>query len=84
MHPSRTQIMAALETLGAAGYSLQPPASERVRLLSAAQVQELLGCGEHRARDIMREAGAVMLPGGDLRVRLQALDAWIARHSVPA
>jgi excisionase family DNA binding protein len=73
--------MAALETLAGAGFSIAPPAAERCRLLSVAQVAELLGVGQEKARSLAAEVpGSVRLPGGDIRVRLQELERWLERH----
>jgi hypothetical protein len=78
MSPSPVQVRAALETLGAAGFSLSAPASERLRLLSPAQVAELCAVHIETARSIVKSLpGSVMLPGGDLRARVVELEAWM-------
>ncbi len=81
MSPSRVQVVAAIETLSAAGFSFSGPAAERISLLSSSRVAELLDVSMARARDIMRDLpGSVMLPGGDLRCRVQELERWLDRH----
>lgn len=81
MSPSRTQIVAAIETLGAAGFSFSGPASERLALLSSARVAQLLDVGPAKAREIIRALpGSVMLPGGDLRCRAAELERWVDEH----
>lgn len=82
--PSRTQVMAAVETLTAAGFRIVGPAVERMRLLSVADIQEVLGVGEGKAREILRAMpGAVMLPGGDLRVSAVEVEKWIEARALP-
>lgn len=81
MTPSRVQIAAAIEVLGAAGFSFSGPSSERIALLSSARVAELLDVSPAKAREIMKALpGSVMLPGGDLRCRVQALEQWLDSH----
>ena len=79
--PTRIQIQAAIETLAAAGWRLQAPAGERIRLLSVAQVADLLEVGENRAREIVRSLpGSVLLPGNDLRARAHEVESWLDGH----
>lgn len=81
MTPSRHQLVAAIETLSAAGFSVSGPAAERISLLSSSRVAQLLDVSMARARDIMRDLpGSVMLPGGDLRCRVQDLERWLDQH----
>lgn len=81
MTPSRTQIVAAIEVLTTAGFSFSGPCAERIALLSSARVAELLDVGQARAREIMRSLpGSVMLPGGDMRCRVQELERWLDAH----
>ncbi len=81
MEPTRNQLLAALETLGAAGFSLTGPAVDRLSLLSVRKVSQLLEVGPDKARAIMRELpGSVMLPGGDLRARASDLDRYLDQH----
>jgi len=81
--PSAIQVSAALETLRAAGFTLQAPATERVRLLSPSDVAAAVGCGLDRARAIIQQLPrSVRLPGNDLRARPDDLDAWIDSHRI--
>jgi hypothetical protein len=67
----------------AAGFSFSGPASERISLLSSSRVARLLDVSLVRAREIMRELpGSVMLPGGDLRCRVQELERWLDQRPV--
>lgn len=81
--PSPIQVTAALETLRAAGWSLTPPVSERVRLMTPDDVATAIGCGLAKARDIIRALPrSVRLPGDDLRARPDELDAWLDAHNL--
>ena len=81
--PSPIQITAALETLRSAGWTISPPASERVRLMTPDDVASAVGCGLAKAREIIRQLPrSVRLPGDDLRARPQDLEAWIAAHAI--
>jgi hypothetical protein len=85
MSVSPIRLAAALETLQEAGWRLVAPASERLRLLRPSEVAELLGCGEVKARAIIRSLpNSVRLPGDDLRARPADLEAWQAAHRIPS
>jgi hypothetical protein len=74
-------IPAALEVLRAAGYELRPPETERLRLLSPADVAHLLGIGVAKAREIsLALPNTVRLPGGDIRATAADVSAWIDQH----
>jgi hypothetical protein len=84
MIASPVQIRAAVETLQAAGWTISGPQSERLALLSAARVAELLDVSPATARRIMAEVpGTVMLPGGDLRCRAISLERWLDERCTP-
>ncbi len=84
MEPTSLQIRAAVQTLSAAGWAISGPASERLALLSAGRVAELLDVSPATARRIMQEVpGTVMLPGGDLRCRVQSLERWLDERCTP-
>lgn len=81
MAPTRHQLLAALETLGAAGFSISAPSADRLALLSVRSVARLLEVGEDKARAVMRELpSTVMLPGGDLRARASDLERYLDEH----
>jgi hypothetical protein len=83
--PSSTQVRAALETLAAAGFSLTGPATARLQLIGAQELARLMDWSAAKARSVMQEAEhfrAIRLPGGDLRVRLTEVEAFIERHEV--
>jgi hypothetical protein len=83
--PSRTQILAAVETLMSAGWSISPPAMERIQLLDPHQVAEAIGCGLPRAREIITSLpNSVRIPGGELRARPTDLEAWIEGRRIGA
>lgn len=84
MSPTRTQIVAAAETLSAAGFTIRHPVSDRLQLLTVDEVRRILVCGEGKAREIVRSLPRpVMLPGGDLRARACELEAWLDARSEP-
>jgi hypothetical protein len=81
--PTSTQVRAALETLAAAGFSISGPATARVQLIGAQELARLMDWSPAKARSVMQEAEhfrAIRLPGGDLRVRLAEVEAFIDRH----
>lgn len=79
--PSRVQVMAALETIAAAGFSISPPAADRLALLSVKRVAQLLEVGEDKARAIVRDLpGSVILPGGDVRARVADVERYLDSH----
>jgi hypothetical protein len=83
--PTSTQVRAALETLQAAGFCVSAPASARVQLVGAQELARLMDWSPAKARSVMQEAEhfrAIRLPGGDLRVRLAEVEAFIDRHEV--
>ena len=83
--PTSTQVRAALETLQAAGFCVQAPAAARLQLVGVREFAGLMGWGEAKARAAMADAEhfrAVRLPGGDLRIRLAEVEAFIERHEV--
>lgn len=84
MSPTPLQIRAAVETLVGAGWTISGPASDRLALLSASRVAQLLDVSPATARKIMGELPkTVMLPGGDLRCRAAELEAWLDKHGRP-
>lgn len=81
--PSRTQVLAAVETLMSAGWTITPPAMERIQLLDPHQVAEAIGCGLPRAREIIAGLpGSVRLPGGELRARPADIEAWLEQRRI--
>jgi hypothetical protein len=81
--PSRTQVAAAVETLVAAGWKLNPPFEDRLRLLDPHQVSHLIDCGLPRAREIIAELPkSVRLPGGEVRARICDLERWMDQHAL--
>lgn len=74
-------VAAAMNRLLAAGWTLQAPSIERLRLLRPADVAEILGVGSNRAREIVHALpNSVRLPGDDLRARPSDLEEWISSH----
>lgn len=83
--PTSTQVRAALETLQAAGFAVSAPAAHRVQLVGAQELARLMDWSPAKARAVMADAEhfrAIRLPGGDLRVRLAEVEAFIERHEV--
>lgn len=81
--PSQLQVSAAVETLLAAGWTIQPPAHERLRLLCPQEVADLVGCGLARAREIIASLpSSARIPGGELRARPADLERWIDEHRI--
>lgn len=81
MTPNTIQVQAALETLRQAGWRLVPPVANRLQLLSVRETAAILGVHDDTAGGISKELpGTVMLPGGDLRVRLTDLEDFLRSH----
>lgn len=81
---SSQELLRASAILSDAGFRLVPPAVWHLRLLRPADVGEILGVCQRRAREIMRGLpGTVRLPGNDLRARPGELERWIKQHELP-
>jgi hypothetical protein len=83
--PTSTQVRAAMETLAAAGFSMTGPATARLQLVGAQELARLMDWSPAKARSAMQDAEhfrAIRLPGGDLRVRLTEVEAFVDRHEV--
>lgn len=79
--PVPISVAAAMNRLLAAGWTLQSPTIERLRLLRTAEVAEILGVSTNRAREIVHcLPNSVRLPGDDLRARPSDLEEWIQAH----
>ena len=78
MKPSPTQVAAALETLAAGGWRISPPPNVGLRLITVAELAEILSVSPRRARELAEVIpGTVRLPGNDIRVRESALQKWM-------
>lgn len=74
-------IPAALEVLRQAGFELRPPDSEKLRLLKPSEVAQLLGLSVVKSREIaLGLPHTVRLPGGDIRITVADLEAWVEQH----
>jgi hypothetical protein len=74
-------LMAALDTLRAAGFAVQAPAWARMASLSTSEVAQLLSVGPDGARGVMRQLpGTYTMPSGDLRCLAADLAAWQAQR----
>ena len=85
MNPSSIAVQAALQTLAAAGFTIQPPASARSQTVSPDELATLLRVNAATARRIMGEhfARLIRLPGGDLRVYLSDVEEFLANRASP-
>jgi hypothetical protein len=83
--PDPLAVRAAIDTLMAAGFSLQAPAHHRLQLVSLERFAEMAGWKD---TDTARRAvlayfpRRVRLPGGDLRVYLRDVEAFFAAREV--
>lgn len=79
--PTAIQVQAAVEVLAAAGWSVAPPVTAKLQLLSVGQVAQILDVHPDTARKIsMSLAKTVRLPGGDIRVRVVDLERYLDEH----
>lgn len=80
--PSFLQQQAALETLRAAGWTVQAPAAMRLQLLTIAEVAELLRFSTGTVKRLVADGhfpGAVLV-GTDTRIPQASLESFIARQ----
>ncbi len=81
---STKELIRAAAVLSDAGFRVVPPAVWHLRLLRPADVGEILGVCQRRAREIMLGLpGTVRLPGNDLRARPGELERWIKQQEIP-
>ena len=79
--PTAIQVQAAVETLAAAGWSVVPPVTAKLQLLSVREVAQILGVHPDTARTIaLSLAKTIRLPGGDIRVRVVDLERYLDEH----
>lgn len=82
--PTFLQVQAALQTLAEAGWTLTPPAQSRLQLCTVEDIATLLVVSPNTARSIARSLPhTVMLPGGDLRIRMTDVEEYVERHRLP-
>lgn len=83
MKPSSIQVQAALEILAACGWTITPPVSPRIQLLTTRQVADIVSIHVDTARDLVASfPNSVRLPGGELRARVADLEHYLDTHPV--
>jgi len=76
-------LIAALRVLSAHGVVVQPPITQRIHLVSVAQLGALWDISDRKAREIISSLpGSVRLGGGDLRGRLSELEQYLEAHPI--
>lgn len=76
-----TDLSAAIKTLTEHGLVIQPPAQQRLRLVSTAELAELWNISHAKAREIIHSLpNSVRIGGGDLRARPLDLEKYMEEH----
>lgn len=83
MSTTTPDLIAALRVLSAHGVVVQPPITQRIHLVSVAQLGALWDISGRKAREIITSLpGSVRLGGGDIRGRLSELEAYLQQHPI--
>jgi hypothetical protein len=80
-NPSNVEISSACDTLRAAGWVMEAPASRSLALLTIGELRIVLRVGLKKARRVaVSLPGTVYLPGGDIRVRVKDVATYLDAH----